>query len=141
MPALLQASTAFDAIVAAEGDIKLAAERLEVAPVALRQSALDHIVGAGVADRVRALMLLNLLEILGELRLNILAQMPEFSPMESLKALELVTVSLTALSAPPPAPPAPSLTVVGGNDIIDRLASKLMVYNRPTPTLPEPIDA
>lgn len=122
-------------VLAAEGDIKLVAEQLSLpGPAVMAEfllSAQDPAEAATISVALRSMLLLNLLQLLGEVKAQVMSQLPDYSPAETLKALELVARGITDLSAPPQGATnvfnGPAQLNLG-DDAVGRISQKLAAY-------------
>lgn len=84
------------AVIAAQGDIMLAAERLNTEPAVVLHTFLENAGTDETGKRLRALLFLYLLELLGKTKDQLMTQLDEFSPSETLKAFQVVMEAIGA---------------------------------------------
>lgn len=135
-------TTIANALIASGGDILLVTERLnsilpdnaaskvdasQVLEAFLRQAA-----NIDIQNSVKALLMLNLLEILNQAKGQLIAAMGEFSGSELLRTVQLVVEGVTSLM-PPPAASGPTINLLqqfGGDQAVDRVSAKLQQYRQ-----------
>lgn len=86
------------AIVAAEGDTKLVAELLHCSEAEILEQWLVN--SSQAVPLIKAQMLLNVVKLMGELRLKLLDSMDRMSPMESIKLFQLLLESVNLIGTP-----------------------------------------
>lgn len=130
-----------DAVISSEGDIALAAERLSTPTQVInaydvRQGFINEVMQSPARlSGIRALALLQSLQLMAELRNHFVGGLADFSPSELLKALDVVSHSIAELTTPPQqllsGDSGGNTYNFNGNEVVDRLASRLAQYALP----------
>lgn len=133
---VLEHTDIVSAILAAEGDLSVVAERTNSSVIDVREKFLHEISkhdGVAAAS-IEALLLLNQLQMLGELRVVIMASLPELAVTDLLKVHADVnaTIKATLVRISPVAEPVGDIinNNFNGNDLIDRLTGRLADLTR-----------